>query len=55
VAAATNAKNTMQGFPFFEKPIVSGPALRQQQQLRLLNMGRRAKQLRAGTKRNDVA
>jgi RNA recognition motif-containing protein len=23
VAAATNAKNTMQGFPFFEKPIVS--------------------------------
>jgi hypothetical protein len=24
VAAATNAKNTMQGFPFFEKPIVSG-------------------------------
>jgi RNA recognition motif-containing protein len=33
VAAATNAKNTMQGFPFFEKPIVSGPALRQQQQL----------------------
>eukprot|EP00878_Enallax_costatus_P044111 GHUV01052339.1.p1 GENE.GHUV01052339.1~~GHUV01052339.1.p1 ORF type:complete len:120 (-),score=22.29 GHUV01052339.1:24-383(-) len=24
VAAATNAKNTMQGFPFFDKPIVSG-------------------------------
>jgi RNA recognition motif-containing protein len=23
VAAATNAKNTMQGFPFFDKPIVS--------------------------------
>lgn len=29
VAAATNAKNTMQGFPFFDKPIVSA----QQQQL----------------------
>jgi RNA recognition motif-containing protein len=26
VAAATNAKNTMQGFPFYDKPIVSGSA-----------------------------
>jgi U2 small nuclear ribonucleoprotein B'' len=25
VAAATNALRQMQGFPFFEKPIVSGP------------------------------
>jgi RNA recognition motif-containing protein len=24
VGAATNAKNTMQNFPFFDKPIVSG-------------------------------
>jgi RNA recognition motif-containing protein len=31
VAAATNAKNTMQGFPFFEKPIVSGAIQTQQQ------------------------
>lgn len=27
VGAATNAKNTMQNFPFFDKPIVSGTRL----------------------------
>jgi RNA recognition motif-containing protein len=38
VAAATNAKNTMQGFPFFDKPIVSD---RQQRLLDLSVIGQR--------------
>lgn len=32
VGAATNAKNTMQNFPFFDKPIVSGTQLGQSSQ-----------------------